>query len=458
MKNKNTLKVLGIIILIVVALTWLIPGSTVGMGEVTLDKINPVGIGDIFSVFDIIARYFLQNSILILLIGAFYAVVNRTGAYKTLIDKIASVFKNKKWIALLITILFFGLIPALTNIFFPMFIFLPLFISILSELGYNKRTMLLSTVGSVLVGYSAGLFNLNFLSYAGTTKNVYIWIKLGYLVLGMATLSIFSILSTKKIKKDKELDNEVVIIPCKRNAEKKSKLGIWLISLVFGLILVFVILGLTNWNTSFFKNINDAIMNVSIGSYKIFENIFGTFPSFGTWSYAELYCIMLLATILIGLCYKLKLKEFFESVFEGMMKFANIAFIVAIVNIIVVFTINSGFLATIIKLLLKTGNYAIVTLASFISAPFVVDPMYVIQYNMSIMYYSAMELNPALIGLISQLMYGLAMIFVPTSAILLSGLFYTRESYKNWIKYVWKIGILLIFLACVAITIASIIK
>lgn len=459
MKNKKTLKVLGIIFLIVIGLTWIIPGSaTDSTNAIVLGELNPTGIADIFSSFDIITMYFAQNSILVLLVGAFYAVANKTGAYKTLVDKLSSLFKKKKWMALLITILFFGLTPALTNVLFPMFIFLPLFISVLVELGYNKKTILLSTVGSILIGYSAGLFNSKFLSYTETSENIYIWIKLGYLVLSMVALSMYTLLMSNKKYKDKETKNELSIVPMKRDAEKKSKLGVWLLCLVFGLTLIFVILGLTTWNTEIFKNMNDAIMNVSIGSYKIFANIFGAFGAFGAWTYTELYSVLVLATLLLALCYKLNFKEFFESMFEGMMKFANIALIIAFINILVVFTLNSGILATIINLFAKTGNNALITLSAFIGTPFVVEPIYVIQYNMGIISAAYAEMNPTLLGLISQSMYGVAMLFVPTSAILLSGLFYTGESYKGWIKHVWKLGIILLFLAFTAITIASLIK
>lgn len=458
MKNKNTLKVLGIIFLVVIALTWLVPGSSAESSPIVLGELNPTGLADIFSSFGVITMYFTQNSILVLLIGAFYAVANRTGAYKTLVEKTALLFKKKKMLALVITTLFFGLIPALTNILFPMFIFLPLFISVLAELGFNKKTMLISTVGSILIGYSASLFNLNFLSLAETTTNVHVWIKLGYLLLSMVVLLIYSIVMVNKKYQEKESDSELAVIPSKREATKKSKLGISLISVVFGLLLIFTVLGLTSWNTDIFYKMNESIMNFSIGSYKIFGNIFGTFSGFGSWSYTELYCMIALASLLLAIGYKLNIKEYFESVFEGMYKFASIALIVALVNAVVIFTLNSGFLITIINFLAKSGNNALITFSSLLSAPFVVDPIYVIQYNMLVISSSYSQINPALLGLISQSMYGASMLFVPTSAVLLSGLFYTGESYKGWMKHIWKLGIMILFLAFVAITIASVMK
>ncbi|MDD4027747.1 MAG: hypothetical protein PHN54_01645, partial [Bacilli bacterium] len=61
MKNKKTLKVLGIIFLIVIGLTWIIPGSSPdSTNAIVLGELNPTGIADIFSSFDIITMYFAQ--------------------------------------------------------------------------------------------------------------------------------------------------------------------------------------------------------------------------------------------------------------------------------------------------------------------------------------------------------------------------------------------------------------
>lgn len=459
MKNYRTLKIIGIIILAVFILTWLIPGTNMGTtNTLELGTINATGIADIFSTFDILAGYFAQNALLVLMIGAFYAVANKTGAYKVFVEKIASIFKKKKCLALLTVILFFTLIPALTNIYFAMFMFLPLGISILTELGYNKKIALMSTVGAILVGLSGALFYRSFYISATVLTNVHIWIKLVYLVLSTTGLVLYTIMMSKKKDKykDNDIDEDIVIVPEKRDSDNKKNPKALAISIVFGLILIFMILGMTSWNTTAFTEFNTKVMEYSIGSFKIFASIFGAFGAFGAWSYTELYCLLALAAITIAICYKITMREFFESVFEGMKKFAGIAAVVFFVNILVIFTLNSAFLATIMNLLTKSGNNAMITLTSLISSPLVVDPIYVIQYNMGIINAASASVDGSLLGLISQTMYGISMLFVPTSAILIAGLLYTKESYKNWFRYIWKIASIILLLALIAIIIASI--
>ncbi len=456
MKNYKTLKVLGIIILVVLTLTWLIPGTSLSSSVLELGEISATGIADFFSTFDILAMYFAQNSLVVLMVGALYAVANKTGAYKVLVEKIATIFKKKKWLAILTTILFYALIPALTNIYFAMFMFIPLSISVLIELGYNKRTALISTVGSILVGLSGALFYSDFMSYATSTDNVYVWIKLGYLVLSIAGLTVYTVLMSKNKIKDKDTDEDVLIVPDKRDSKNKRNPKAIGISIVFGLMLIFMILGLTSWSGDAFSTFNTSVLDYSIGSFKIFGSIFGAFSAFGAWSYTELYCLIALATITLGICYKLTLKEFFDAFFDGMHKFFGLAMVIFFINVVVIFTLNSGFLATILNLLAKTGNNALVTMASLIGSPFVVDPIYVIQYNMGVISAASTSVDGALLGLISQTMYGMSMLLVPTSVIVIAGLLYTRESYKNWFKHIWKIALILILLAFIAITIASV--
>ena len=56
------------------------------------------------------------------------------------------------------------------------------------------------------------------------------------------------------------------------------------------------------------------------------------------------------------------------------------------------------------------------------------------------------------VGVIWQATYGLAMLFVPTSVILVAGLAYLNVSYGKWLKAIWKlllqlvVALLLIFL------------
>ena len=91
MKNKNVLKVFGIMLLTTFVLTWIIPSATIGQDGVTIGKIAPTGFADIFSCLDIITQYFAKPAVFILFVGMFYGVINKSGALKSVVNKFTSV-------------------------------------------------------------------------------------------------------------------------------------------------------------------------------------------------------------------------------------------------------------------------------------------------------------------------------------------------------------------------------
>ena len=96
MKNKSIIKAVAIMVALTFLLTWVIPSATAGTESVTIGSIRPTGFADIFSSLDVIAYYFIRPSIFIIFVGMFYGVINKTGAFKAVVDKFVSIFKNKK--------------------------------------------------------------------------------------------------------------------------------------------------------------------------------------------------------------------------------------------------------------------------------------------------------------------------------------------------------------------------
>lgn len=453
MKNKQTLKVLGFSALFVIILTWLVPGTTSNaLGQLELNGVNPMGLLSILGSFDILGAYFIQNSIIVLLVGALYGVINKTGALKELVDKVGSKFKGNENIFLIITVLLFTIIPAFTNIYFGLFVFIPLFMSILFKLGYNKNTALLSTVGAVLIGTSSQFSSTLFKQMIQTTSNPYGLVKIGFLVISIVLTVLYAI---KTVEKEKEDVSESLIVPEKKSGKGKAK--IWPIVTILSVLALVTILGLTSWNTNVFASWNTAIMDLHIGSFYIFKSILGEFQAFGVWSNAEFYTILITTTLIVGLVYKLKLSEIIEGIVEGTKKFIHIAIVVALINLIVIFTLNSGFLATIIRFIVSSGNIALTTLASIIGSPFVVDLTYSAQYTFGMMIDKLPNMDKNILALSNQLPYGITMLIAPTSTLLISGLLYLEKDYKGWFKYIWKLAVVLIILVFIAVTVATLI-
>ncbi len=71
--------------------------------------------------------------------------------------------------------------------------------------------------------------------------------------------------------------------------------------------------------------------------------------------------------------------------------------------------------------------------------------------NIAIIYPDA-ELYPV-IAFVVRVMYGLVSFITPTSLFLIAGLSYLNISYKEWLKYIWKLLLQIFVIALVIIII-----
>src|SRR5574344_1621631 len=154
MKKTGLFKIIMFVLLGIVLVTWIVPASYFNAGELSELGMYRIGFFDFFQLLmgSYEFSYFLQILILLVSVGALYGVLGKTGKYRALIDKIASKFKGKEFI-FVVVIAF--VIAALTSVFdygLTLFIFIPAIISIILAMGYDKITAFLSTFGAMLVG------------------------------------------------------------------------------------------------------------------------------------------------------------------------------------------------------------------------------------------------------------------------------------------------------------------
>lgn len=445
MKNKSVLKAMGIILGITFLLTWIIPSTTVTNSGLTLGSIAGTGFADIFSTIEILLIYFAKPAVFILFVGMLYQVASKTGALKSLVKNITKIFKKEPYILLIATVLFYSVTTAMTGIYIPMFMFIPLSIAILIELKYNKLEAILATAGASTIGLIGELSNSIIKSMIGAEENTFIWIKLGVLVV-LAVLTILFILfvKNKNVKSTKEENIAFELV----DSKKQSK-GISLFVVIVLLFIVFV-LGLTPWNsnvTTMFNDAYTAIKNVKIGNFAIISSILGVFEIFGSWTYTSLYPTIALAIIVLAVSNKLSVKDTFEACVDGAKRVSGLAVVALLLNIVTIFALNSGFVGTLINLIAKGGNVALVTLSTLVAAPFFTDMNYVAQYVLSILNTAIgnADMLPTY-GYILQVINGLVLLIVPSSILLMITLGYTEEKYSSWAKYIWKL-LLAIFVA-----------
>lgn len=452
MKKNNTLKVLLIVILFACLLTWIFPISYYNGGLIT-DTRYPVGLFDIFSYSTLTLYYFGSTAIYALVVGIFYAVFEKTGVYRKVCDKIAKLFKGKELVFFITVITLLVTIVAFCGFSFELLFLLPLLTSIILLMGYDKLTVAMTLIGSVSVGIIGNLYSKaivgTYIENLTFGYNELIIYKVIILVLGIALLVFNIIRHNKKIdvKKDenKELIAEKVEVKSKKGHVKSSIPAI----VIFDLILVLMILGSLNFSGAFkievFEKFHESVMNVKIGEFAIFAKILGSSleqASLGSWTSVEFTALMLMASILLAIIYRIKINDLFDDVKEGAKKFALPAFLIVLAYMMIIVTTNHPFLLTILKPLLTiTDGFNSVTLAisMFVTSIFKIEPYYiatsVFPYLGSIIEDTSVY---ALIGFITQSMQGLSMLIAPTSIVLLAVISYLKIDYTKWFKTIWK--------------------
>lgn len=476
MKKTGLFKIIMFVLLGMVVATWIFSAGYFNEGELTnLDMYN-IGFFDYFQLLfgSFEFSYFIQIFILLVSIGALYGVLGKTGKYRAFVEKIAGNLKGREMIFIIATAFVIAALTAAFDYGFAMFIFYPFIISIILAMGYDKTTACLTTFGAQLVGTIGSVIAYNTNGVINKLLEIELgsglWFKLALFVLSLGAL-IFFLSKAKKAKKTAKADVEDMFLGEKAN----NKYPVWPIIVVFSIVFVLLVLGCTAWSNTFgidaFTRFNDKINatefnlpyfhftteGVSYGMKEIaiFSQILGTVSPLGEWYYAEMAVMCLLSALILGLFYRVDGK--FEAMAEGAKKMIRPAALIMLIYCVIYFAGNTMFYPTIAGLLLGITdkfNIFFSTIAMALASALHVDMLYVSNY--AIPQLAAQDVNPIIVALLAQGIYGVVMFVAPTSALLALGLSYLNIPYKEWVKDTWKLVVAL-FVIVVVVLIASMI-
>ena len=94
--------------------------------------------------------YFFDTIVYLLVLGAFYGVLNEVAAYKKLIENIVTKVKSHSKLFLFITIGLFAVLTSVTGQISILLVFVPFVAAIIFGLGYDKLVVISSTILSIL--------------------------------------------------------------------------------------------------------------------------------------------------------------------------------------------------------------------------------------------------------------------------------------------------------------------
>ncbi len=465
MKKHNLFKVVGIVILAYVILTWFVNASYF-QGTLQGGGKAEVGLGYLINIPVQTLGYFSYVFVFILAVGAFYELLNATGVYKKALDTIVKPLKKHKQITLIVTTVLIALLSSFTGLELGMLFIFPFVISVIIMLGYDKITALLATLGGVVVGMIGSTYSYN--SYGiinnilGVSYNDAILLKVILLVLSLALLIVFMLLRLKSLKKAKDLNKEAMELLTAEDKQRKNTCQkVWPIITMICLAFVILLLGVTNlkdaFNITWFDDALTAITGVKIGDYALFDKLLGGITAFGTWSGPSKFIYftgtLIVISIITAIIYKVSFNDYIDSICKGAKENLKAAVLAVCAYMVLVIASSFPIFLTITKAITaEKFNVATTGISALLGSLLYVDiyyyPQYVLQY-----FASFKDVDANILSVLFVSIYSLALIAMPTSVLLLTTLQKTNTTYPEWIKQIWKlfVGLLILILVVLAI-------
>lgn len=440
-KEYSLLKIVLIPLLVYLVLTWFIPTGSFSGGEFVKGEVSSLGLYGLFSAPIYSFAVFAQYIILILCVGGFYGVLNKTGAYQSIVDSIS---KKNKTCLLIFSVILFALLSSLFGETMLVFILLPFFISVLCKAGYDKVSSMAATIGSTLIGMVASTSgNLAiYKNYFNLEPKSFILYNIIMLIILMFLLCMFIITKDKKEKSKKEAIKDIPLYESVRG-NKKSVVPL-IIVLVISVLLI--VLGGYNWFYSYgvklFTELHEKIIGIELFKVSIFPRIFGNFSEIGYFSNYDISAVLVISSVVISWLYSIKFNEFIDSFKKGAkeMLLPGVYVILASIVFAQVVTASGNISITIsnsILKLFKDFNVFSGVLTGITGSFFYNDFLYLMNGLYGIVSTYEVSNMPFILS-VFQSTFGVMMFVLPVSVLLIGGLKYLNISYKDWIKYIWK--------------------
>lgn len=442
-----------------------------------------IPIGDVFVSYIQTFYYFFDTIMFLLVLGAFYGVLNEVPAYKKLVDNIVQKVKGHSKLFVLIVTGLVAVITSVSGLTGLLLIFVPLLVTIIMALGYDKLVALSATVVAMLVGFSSSLFVTfsdpnSYYGYVATTfegvtgSGMYdnLWFKLALLVLGTGLLIFFinrhiKSVQDKKVKYDLNDSSEVAVSEVKGDYKN---IRTWPIVLVLVLLLVVMLIGYIPWGTLFgvkcFDDFNTWLLGLKTGEFVWVTNLFanqGNFVALGSWaslgSYVVMTCLLIVAAFVIKLIYGVKFDEFVDNFVSGAKKVLPVVLLLSLSYVILIVSYNHGIVSNLITWLNDAIgiNVGTATIVTFVTTLLHSDLYYSVAGGLLQMTGKASEGLLPILALNFQSIYGVVTMIAPTSLFVIFGLKYFDVPYTTWLKYIWRFALILVLLVLLVLLVAT---
>ena len=387
--------------------------------------------------------FFVDGGITILMICLFllimsgvFNLLDKTNGIKVIMSKVVSKFENKKKLVICVCVLFFMLFGSLFGLFEELVTLLPFMVVFMLSLGFDTMTGLGVCLMAACFGFSAAITNPFSVgiasSFAGISTMSGVWMRIILFVLIFAIVCTFILLYTRKIAKNPQKSLTYQI-----DLEKRKSIDL--------------------------TTVQDANTNKIFKVYTIFFSIqfvvlilIASIRAISGLAIPILSVTFLVGGIICGLIVCERKKEVFIHMGKGALSMLPAVLLIALASSVNLVMTESGILDTIMNSVINFLDgksvfvsvlciYALVLILQvFIGSAsakiFLVMPILLPICNV-------LGISSNLLILIYCIADGFTDVILPTNPVLLIALSMSNVSYGKWVKWTWKIQLIIFALS-----------
>lgn len=479
--EKHSLLVGALIVLLfAIIFSWIFPETYYSNGSLGLSYAEKfgffastasdpkVGIFDITTYALLVIYYFTTIFVFAFVVSGFYKLLGTTSAYQKLTDNIAGFFKGKEKIFVGIVAFVLACLSGISTEQVALFVLIPFAFSVFSKLKIDKVSGVSATFGAIIVGILGSTYSVKItgqlantstglgISYGNELLSTIILFVIAYLLLMYFT---FVRMSKEAKNKDAKLLVDPFVSEEVKASEKKNAKTL---PMVIALVILFVslILAYIGWETAFgvtiFKDALTWIKEATLFDANIYSHLLGnTLAEFGNWDLFIGGGLILIATLIIKILYKIPFGKVCDEFVSGFKTIGKSVALLVVVYTVLEITVIYPRIPGIVSLILGMGtNIATVFISGLFTSIFAVDFQYVVAL-IGNAFSGFSNLTAAAFAL--QAAYGLISFIAPTSVLLVFGLSLCDISLKEWFKHIWKFLLSLLLVIIVILIILMVI-
>jgi len=377
----------------------------------------------------------IMISLFLLIMSGVFNLLDKTNGIKIIMNKLVGKFSKKTKTVICVCVLFFMLFGSLFGMFEEMITLLPFMIVFMMCLGFDTMTGLGVCLLATCFGFSAAItnpFSIGIASnLAGVSTSDGMWLRIIFFILIYGLVCWFLLSYTKKIRKnpekslsyesDKAKRENLVMYDFKATPRDNKIFKVYVTFFAIELIILLA--------TALIRPISSLAVPI-------------------------LAVTFLIGGIVCGLIVCEKKKEAFKHLSQGVVSMLPAVLLIALASSVNLIMQESGILDTIMNSIINLLNgKSIFVCLIFIYALILILQVFIGSASAKIFLVmpilipicSVIGISPTLLILTYCMADGFSDVFLPTNPVLLISLSMSNVSYGKWVKWTWKIQ-LIIFL------------